>query len=125
MIHREPTTRSAKLSVIQSLAEVEVDSTVAREDCAVCQDSFTLGEKGVVRMPCDHYFHRACLRPWLRSHNTCPTCRYELDTQDEAYNHKLREGRAKAIDMREVRCGGESKTSDLCAAICLMLACLL
>ena len=47
------------------------------DPCAVCQDEFAAGDEHL-RMPCSHLFHKDCLMPWLRDHNTCPTCRHEL-----------------------------------------------
>lgn len=32
-------------------------------------------------MPCDHFFHKECLMPWLQEHNTCPTCRASVDEE--------------------------------------------
>ena len=46
--------------------------------CIVCQDTFKEGEP-VAALVCKHIFHPACVEGWLRSHTTCPTCRYELE----------------------------------------------
>ena len=63
-------------------------------ECCVCQELFkdteevVNGEKvaiSVVKMPCSHIFHEYCLIPWLEKHNSCPTCRFELETEDKEY----------------------------------------
>ena len=48
-------------------------------DCPVCLASFTAGEDVVV-LPCSgqHTVHSECLRPWLKTASTCPTCRHAL-----------------------------------------------
>lgn len=43
--------------------------------CAVCLDPMT----GALQLPCGHTFHAACIKPWLQSHTTCPTCRFDLE----------------------------------------------
>lgn len=46
----------------------------------------------IIRMPCHHIFHRNCLTPWLKERSaTCPTCRYEIFTDNEDYNQGIRE----------------------------------
>ncbi|KAA0150307.1 hypothetical protein FNF29_05319 [Cafeteria roenbergensis] len=42
--------------------------------CPVCQDDFAAGESAC-KLSCKHFFHKECLEPWLKDHNTCPTCR--------------------------------------------------
>ena len=42
----------------------------------------------VVSLPCAHSYHYACVAPWWEQSNTCPTCRYELPTEDGEYNAK-------------------------------------
>jgi len=53
------------------------------KQCPVCLD--VMGEKLLIKMPCDHVFHQSCLLPWLQKTNTCPSCRHELPTDNEDY----------------------------------------
>jgi hypothetical protein len=41
------------------------------------EDNDGEGEK-IRALPCSHAFHQGCLRPWLASHTSCPTCRFDL-----------------------------------------------
>ena len=52
--------------------------------CAVCKDEFNIGEE-CLSMPCKHYFHDNCIKPWLKERNSCPICRYELPTDDKDF----------------------------------------
>ena len=49
-----------------------------RGECAVCQENFKEGEK-IVSLSCNpvlpHTYHMQCIIPWLKDHDTCPTCR--------------------------------------------------
>lgn len=112
LAQRAPTNRPAKPNILQSLPSITVSGELCQQDCPVCQDTFAEAER-VARMPCGHSFHSQCLQPWLCSHNTCPTCRYELDTADEHYNQQLQAGRAKEVDVREARIKREGKNSQL------------
>jgi len=56
-------------------------------DCAIClarlaevpcpaEEERPQGDDvGVLRLPCSHEFHVACISQWLRGSRTCPTCR--------------------------------------------------
>ncbi|KAJ2779704.1 hypothetical protein GGI15_003792 [Coemansia interrupta] len=42
--------------------------------CSICREVLMTAKK----LPCDHMFHRSCLRSWLVRHLSCPTCRITL-----------------------------------------------
>jgi len=49
-------------------------------DCVVCMEP--VGED-CISLPCNHQFHKACVKPWLTLHSTCPTCRHQLPTDEK------------------------------------------
>lgn len=61
------------------LREMRVEGPI--EDCAVCLEEFKIGEI-MIPLPCNdthpHVFHKKCIDPWLKIHNTCPTCRGKI-----------------------------------------------
>merc|ERR1711862_569586 len=62
---------------------VRIEVVPNTEGCVICRDAFSVGDT-VMRLPfCFHVFHESCALFWLRRHNTCPTCRKELPTQEE------------------------------------------
>lgn len=73
---------------VEKLADIQVTphvlATLKTKDCSVCQEDFAIDDTVNV-LPCLHPTHKDCLRPWLDLHNTCPVCRFELPTDDEAY----------------------------------------
>lgn len=60
------------------------------QECSVCKENYKIGDK-VHIMPCEHNFHQDCLLPWLKEHNSCPVCRYELSTDDPEYENRKNE----------------------------------
>lgn len=34
------------------------------------------------KLPCNHIFHKSCLRSWFQKHQTCPTCRLDILRQN-------------------------------------------
>jgi len=67
-----------------NIAETQVAS---KADCPVCKDEFALNEE-FLTLPCSHIFHPDCILPWLEMHNSCPVCRFELKTDDQAYEQQ-------------------------------------
>lgn len=52
--------------------------------CGVCCTRLVDGVV-ITRLPCGHLYHLTCIIPWFDRACTCPECRYELETHDEAY----------------------------------------
>lgn len=67
--------------IFNSLPENEIeDSSKLPEDqrnCVICLGDFQ-DKEHIIRLPCLHVFHSDCVKSWLGSHNSCPTCKFEL-----------------------------------------------
>ncbi|KAF0691127.1 Aste57867_17584 [Aphanomyces stellatus] len=76
----------AAKTVMENLPKVHIsqEEVDCKHDCAVCKDMFELKEEAL-RLPCTHDFHSDCILPWLKQHNSCPVCRFELPTDDHDY----------------------------------------
>ncbi|XP_044504257.1 brassinosteroid-responsive RING protein 1-like [Mangifera indica] len=62
------------------------------ENCAVCLYEFEGGEEIRWSRNCKHFFHRACLDPWMdHDQKTCPLCRSPFlpDEMQEEFNQQL------------------------------------
>lgn len=103
--------------ILDSLPVVKVDSTLKEEfiKCSVCFDDFEVDSDTpvVVKLPCSHIFHKDCVSHWLKEHNTCPNCRYELPVDDVEYEkeRKLRMSQTRnRINEEEFFCSSEHTT---------------
>ena len=56
---------------------MDVDTVCSQPSCPICSEDFIVGEQQLC-MPCAHFYHEACVVPWLDAKKTCPICRYEL-----------------------------------------------
>ena len=50
--------------------------------CTICLMEIFEGIEAIL-LPCEHIFHGKCITQWLKIHNTCPLCRYELSDNDD------------------------------------------
>jgi E3 ubiquitin-protein ligase synoviolin len=50
--------------------------------CIICREEMTSPNDSPVqqikKLPCDHIFHKSCLRSWFQRQQTCPTCRTSI-----------------------------------------------
>ncbi|CAM8945025.1 unnamed protein product [Rhodiola kirilowii] len=53
------------------------DNNLVSWDCSICLEAFSNGDK-VVRLPCSHRFHLACLGQWVQICGDCPCCRRSI-----------------------------------------------
>ena len=44
-------------------------------ECCVCLEDFEEGEHMLV-LPCNHFFHAACITQWFQGRNCCPLCKH-------------------------------------------------
>ena len=47
------------------------------ELCAVCLCPYEMQDT-LLRLPCEHLFHEACVARWLQQDSSCPQCRFQL-----------------------------------------------
>lgn len=57
----------------------EEDFTRGSDDrtCIICRDEMRISQV-LKKLPCNHIFHRSCLRNWFQRQQTCPTCRTDI-----------------------------------------------
>lgn len=67
-------------------------------ECSICLDELILGQPAL-RIPCGHLYHEDCVNDWLKKSNECPVCRFELPTDDAAYEG----GRLERMAGRKIR----------------------
>mmetsp|Transcript_24122 Transcript_24122/g.45885 ORF Transcript_24122/g.45885 Transcript_24122/m.45885 type:complete len:674 (-) Transcript_24122:1862-3883(-) len=78
----------ASQRVMRSLPQISVTAedlvNENNRECCICLEAHQLHDIAL-RLPCAHIFHPTCIEHWLQSACTCPVCRYELPTDDAAY----------------------------------------
>lgn len=69
--------RAARAPLTLSVRRFNTGLVGGGGDCDVCMEHLPPTQRAI-GFPCGHAFHTNCAKPWLESHNTCPTCRFEL-----------------------------------------------
>ena len=81
----------ASEKVIKNLNKEKVNkdniNKLNEEPCNVCLENYT-EEQISVKLNCGHRFHDSCIIHWLKMRNTCPVCRYELESDDKEYERR-------------------------------------
>jgi hypothetical protein len=64
---------------IEALPERTIESPDGEKtsQCSICYEEWKTGDI-VKTLHCFHYFHKACICPWLQTNMSCPNCRYRL-----------------------------------------------
>ncbi|KAK9718386.1 hypothetical protein K7432_005559 [Basidiobolus ranarum] len=69
----------------------------SKHACCICLETLysCTSAKPAKEMPCRHLFHQECIFSWLSVSNTCPLCRYGIDTDNKDYNESLHQRMVK------------------------------
>lgn len=59
-------------------------------DCVVCLEALKANQASL-RLPCRHMFHESCVKPWLKEHSSCPTCKLDLVKPNRKLLYQLKE----------------------------------
>ena len=78
--------------------------------CSICSERLVDGVV-LTRLPCGHLYHISCIVPWLNRSCTCPDCRYELPTADQAFEAGRQE---RMKDRKLASCGCSHYGSHTC-----------
>ena len=64
---------------IDKLPDVKYDKNKYSENyqCIICMEEFENNEN-IKLLPCDHIFHKNCIKQWLLKQKTCPFCKAEI-----------------------------------------------
>lgn len=66
--------------------ENEIEYT--QDDCCICLSEMIIDDT-IHILPCKHYFHDNCIKPWLFEKLTCPLCKFDLINDIEETNESL------------------------------------
>lgn len=70
--------------IINELPEITIDSVEKldgdKKDCIICLTPFAQGDKALI-LPCIHFFHTNCIKDWFKTQNTCPICKFKMDSK--------------------------------------------
>ncbi|KAK2500265.1 hypothetical protein MC885_018593 [Smutsia gigantea] len=62
---------------LRVLEEGDKELDPNEDSCLVCFDIYK--PQDVIRiLICKHFFHKACIDPWLLAHSTCPMCKCDI-----------------------------------------------
>ena len=54
-------------------------SECKQKDCLICMEEYIEEEEDIIKLNCEHTFHKNCIKQWLcKESNKCPVCRIEV-----------------------------------------------
>lgn len=104
-----PASATAREALI-SLLTLSTTQLSKCPSCVVCQEVFvnSADTKTMRQMPCKHIFHEDCIFTWLVQSNQCPSCRYEVHTDNADFNEAV----TRRMADRDTQIANEDKTEN-------------
>jgi hypothetical protein len=110
---KETPTRAAVAKAVER-SSADADSIASGDDdaelCSVCLCAYDQ-EDTLIRLPCAHIFHEACISRWLHQDSSCPQCRHLVSSHthlssppsaadwDEAHDARRMAARRRSNDV--------------------------
>ncbi|KAK9452734.1 hypothetical protein V1511DRAFT_519368 [Dipodascopsis uninucleata] len=67
-------------------------------ECAICKDKYETTDQ-VTILPCEHFFHPACIKHWLGISDSCPICRHPISSKTVVDDDTLSVNNQNSFDM--------------------------
>ena len=64
--------RNTAEAIERFVKQVPYDESMLDKDCSICLASFVPEDNDLVKIRCNHVFHRGCLIQWIKINHTCP-----------------------------------------------------
>ena len=74
MKKRERERPNVNINNILDKYQVTLNPLIIQEDCCICLNHYDVNSV-IVRIPCNHIYHRECIHKWMLRRRTCPFCR--------------------------------------------------
>jgi hypothetical protein len=98
--NRPPPASSRIRGSLPSISVTDQDLLIQQnKDCCICCVEYAIGDIAIRLPSCRHIFHHQCVNEWLGTRNTCPMCRWELETDDPFFE----QGRIERMKLRSAQ----------------------
>ena len=62
--------------------EIKYTNQYNFNQCTICIENFNENEK-IIKLNCDHLFHKQCIQTWIKQKEMCPNCNHPLSNVSE------------------------------------------
>ncbi|EPY50649.1 ubiquitin-protein ligase E3 [Schizosaccharomyces cryophilus OY26] len=98
--HNAPPPASEEIISKLKVQSPPVDLLGEENECTICMENFKETDQ-VIQLPCSHFFHENCVKPWLRVNGTCAICRAPIDPSIQVNKDNSNEGSSNAQEVGE------------------------
>lgn len=55
----------------------KINNDLLLDECIICLEKYNINDK-IVRLNCNHVYHKNCIKLWFKKKKTCPICRFDI-----------------------------------------------